>query len=1567
MKSNIKFILIMTLIVALFIPSNSYATGNTFSGTIDIKNIDLQYGSPRTQYTSDFKVSTYNVDIGVSGITTELDNAYIEIWGDPEKLSSNVKVGTTEFGSITYLNKGVVFNKKVEIDNASKRGIRLYFKNKIVGGDTFTLKEVKMYPEHGIIRNNEIVDLNVALYDSKGTELIKKTISHHKVVHYKVGFNSLSVIKAESSNDIDRNISNSNVYGGLPSKTDSTVIGADKPKEISFLYTVQTGRHVLNGEIIQEGIDPNAKFDPAKNKGWVYDEANRTAKYKINRVTSFTKVYLTLTYPGKKYGTFIDKGKSTFKYTLVNQHADEDSSDIVVPLRQNDVRVVNREYVSEIKNSIGGSNHVVIRTPRVKSMMYFGAYYISTAIDSKDVEIKIDRHADLKYENLVVRKQTSEIFDIYAVKGTTQTKLTATPYESGKSSLYKIPESFDSIVIKSKDGKVIKADKHRRNEEDFFRMYYDFYNEPNITSLDQVLVYKPVWNLVKSSPAISVPTGVALGHSNTKVENIIAGYLTPPVALLSRHGIADAQAGNIIVGQFSAYSGSRNINTILEEPKFYILIPKEFDIINVVENHIFQGLRYPASVDQGNGFVPYTAQKNYNSKGDTLVSFDVRYVDKFKNPDHIVAEHENKGIPVYRVFFIAKDNTPSGEYEVKSYFTFNNEKTANKYKPRLPVYLGRTNEYKNGEAIFNYNNMFTNLKARNVVNDDLNVYTDVTGETGKYAKYFNTDNKILGFTSKFRYTASNSVIASVTAGKKGVADNEYKKDIQLKDNDEFNYKLDIFNNMDSVNKFELIGKLAYKDDYVLVKNQEGIFNKRGSTFAPILKGKITDQTKFDVKYTLDKFKDKVDIKDQNLTWVDTPSDYSKVTGFKLVLKDGQTLVKGDTYTLKIPMQMPTIADKKPEERSVMSFAYNVNDIGFQEGRRTMVEVSFESNKVTGNVFEDSNADGYRYSSVNDLGLKGIEVALYDANNNIVKEGGVEVKTTTDFYGNYTLKTRQTGRFKVKVNVNPKDYVFSPYKPFSENSATQIASNIRDTSYSDEFTLNKSMVVNAGLVPNEVDIYLYKNWMKIPESLISSGNITIPDISDKIILYKKNQSMNKKEELNVSKKLEFTKLSLQSQGLSYYYQRYIAKVKYFDKVGDKFYINDYSLGEKKLDSHWVQIGSNRALVLNNEYVDGSIKTNTIIYEKNNINATGLTIDPKSPYLTGSNVEIMQNNYLLKDYAFVSWNTKPDGTGQSYSPSDKITLDKDIVLYAQWQKDKYSVIYKPNGGVGNMNSTVASEGEAVKIKANEYTRDGFKFIKWNTKPDGTGTDYNADDNFTFKKENLILYAQWKSTVKEKFKIEFDPNGGTGITEAMINLDYNSVVKLRPNGFSKDSHIFRGWSKDKAATTVHYVNNADFTVPRANTILYAVWEKESTSPKATKLTIIKKLFDENNNPIEDKSNFKIKVKGPQFPVADEKSVYTHSPVIYTDIVHGTYSVELNEVITDYDVTISSPVKISELNPKGVIYITGIKKKATEPEKPKDPQLPKTGSKTPYTLWFIGVAFIMLGVFVLFRKKRS
>ena len=72
---------------------------------------------------------------------------------------------------------------------------------------------------------------------------------------------------------------------------------------------------------------------------------------------------------------------------------------------------------------------------------------------------------------------------------------------------------------------------------------------------------------------------------------------------------------------------------------------------------------------------------------------------------------------------------------------------------------------------------------------------------------------------------------------------------------------------------------------------------------------------------------------------------------------------------------------------------------------------------------------------------------------------------------------------------------------------------------------------------------------------------------------------------------------------------------------------------------------------------------------------------------------------------------------------------------------TISFNANGGVGTMTSdTVAASGDNYTIKANTFTRDGYKFREWNTKADGSGTAYKDKATIADVTESITLFAQW-----------------------------------------------------------------------------------------------------------------------------------------------------------------------------------------------------------------------------------
>ncbi len=78
-----------------------------------------------------------------------------------------------------------------------------------------------------------------------------------------------------------------------------------------------------------------------------------------------------------------------------------------------------------------------------------------------------------------------------------------------------------------------------------------------------------------------------------------------------------------------------------------------------------------------------------------------------------------------------------------------------------------------------------------------------------------------------------------------------------------------------------------------------------------------------------------------------------------------------------------------------------------------------------------------------------------------------------------------------------------------------------------------------------------------------------------------------------------------------------------------------------------------------------QTFTVTYDGNGADS-GKTTDPTA-YATGAKATVKENNYTRGGYTFTGWNTKADGSGDSYKTGDWITMTGSVILYAQWTRN------------------------------------------------------------------------------------------------------------------------------------------------------------------------------------------------------------------------------------------------------------------------------------------------------------
>ena len=292
-----------------------------------------------------------------------------------------------------------------------------------------------------------------------------------------------------------------------------------------------------------------------------------------------------------------------------------------------------------------------------------------------------------------------------------------------------------------------------------------------------------------------------------------------------------------------------------------------------------------------------------------------------------------------------------------------------------------------------------------------------------------------------------------------------------------------------------------------------------------------------------------------------------------------------------------------------------------------------------------------------------------------------------------------------------------------------------------------------------------------------------------------------------------------------------------------------------------------------WVKGPAKaTYTVSYDANGgSDAPGNQTKMTDVSLTLSSVKPTRSGYT-----FVNWNTKSDGSGTSYVSGATYSTNANLTLYAQWkvvckwttadacQKanpgyickstgtdgacwdvDKpstYTISYNANGGSGAPGSQTKTHGTDLKLSSTKPTRSGYTFVNWNTKSDGSGTNYASGAIYNTN-ANITLYAIWKTNssggdTTTKYTVSYNANGGSGTPSNQTKTQGTNLV-LSSTKPTRSGYTFVNWNTKGDGTGKSYAPGATYSTD-ANLTLYAIWKTNASGGPITKKYTIK--FDAN-----------------------------------------------------------------------------------------------------------------------------
>lgn len=205
----------------------------------------------------------------------------------------------------------------------------------------------------------------------------------------------------------------------------------------------------------------------------------------------------------------------------------------------------------------------------------------------------------------------------------------------------------------------------------------------------------------------------------------------------------------------------------------------------------------------------------------------------------------------------------------------------------------------------------------------------------------------------------------------------------------------------------------------------------------------------------------------------------------------------------------------------------------------------------------------------------------------------------------------------------------------------------------------------------------------------------------------------------------------------------------------------------------------------------------------------------------NLAINSGPLVKSGSVFGGWNTAASGSGTPYAVGSGYTLFADVSLYAVWSAGNplYTITYSGNTNTGGVVPTPTVGSGSVTLASNSslLVKSGFTFGGWNTKADGTGTNYGERSNYNLT-ANVTLYSVWSTYTI--YTITYVGNGNTGGTIPGVTQGSGLVILATNTGsLAKSGSTFAGWNTKVDRSGTSYLVGSNFNLT-ANVTLYAAY---------------------------------------------------------------------------------------------------------------------------------------------------
>jgi uncharacterized repeat protein (TIGR02543 family) len=145
----------------------------------------------------------------------------------------------------------------------------------------------------------------------------------------------------------------------------------------------------------------------------------------------------------------------------------------------------------------------------------------------------------------------------------------------------------------------------------------------------------------------------------------------------------------------------------------------------------------------------------------------------------------------------------------------------------------------------------------------------------------------------------------------------------------------------------------------------------------------------------------------------------------------------------------------------------------------------------------------------------------------------------------------------------------------------------------------------------------------------------------------------------------------------------------------------------------------------------VDTYTVVYNGNGYTGGSVPVDNNSPYVEGTQVTVLgQGNMIKNNFTFLGWSTDSTATCATFTACSAFIIHSDMILYAVWAENTYTVTYQPgtHGTFKEQTTNGLHYGDPTPTAPTVTGETGWTFTGWLPTPSATVTG------------NTIYIAQW-----------------------------------------------------------------------------------------------------------------------------------------------------------------------------------------------------------------------------------